>query len=386
MRLVFFGPAPPFRGGIVTYQAMLYRTLETRGHTIHWSSFREQYPGFLFPGTEQTGRTAEWLRRPNQPRFVPWSPLSWWQTADDIRAWAPEAVVVQYWLPFFAPGFWGVLSRVRRHTRVVAVLHNVEPHESYPLSRQLTRLALTQCHGFVANSDQVRRDLLELLPDLDATRIIAAPHPVYDFGAPGRPRKTRAQARVALGLPQDARLVLYFGFIKPYKGVVHLIDAAPLLRARYGGDGIRVLMVGDVYGETMPYRQRIAASGAADVLELIDRFVADDQVEDYFLACDLVVLPYISATQSGIVQIAYNYDRPVVTTAVGGLPEVVLDGRTGFVVPPRDPEALAAAIVRFFDENCAEVFAAGVAAEKTRYTWDNVANAVEMLARWDTRR
>jgi len=144
---------------------------------------------------------------------------------------------------------------------------------------------------------------------------------------------------------------------------------------------VRVLIVGDVYGETMPYHQRIAASGAADVIELIDRFVADDQVEDYFLACDLVVLPYVTATQSGIVQIAYNYDRPVVTTAVGGLPEVVIDGRTGFVVPPRDPEALAAAIVRFFDENRAEAFAAGVASEKARYSWDNVADAVEKLAR-----
>ena len=381
LRLVFLGPAPPFRGGIVTYQAMLYRTLEERGHTLHWSSFRQQYPPFLFPGTAQTGQTAEWLLRPNQPRFVPWSPASWLQTARDILGWSPDAVVVQYWLPFFAPGLWGVLRRVRQHARVVAVLHNVEPHESYPLSRQLTRLALRQCHGYIAQSDQVRRDLLALLPDLEPARIVTAPHPVYDFGAPGRPRKTRAQARTALGLPLDTRLVLYFGFIKPYKGVVHLIDAAPRLRARYGPAGVRVLMVGDVYGDTMTYRQRIAASGAADVLELIDRFVADDQVEDYFLACDLVVLPYVSATQSGIVQIAYNYDRPVVTTAVGGLPEVVLDGRTGFVVPPRDPEALADAIVRFFDENHAEAFAAGVAAEKARYNWDNVANAVERLAR-----
>lgn len=383
MRLVFLGPAPPFRGGIVTYQAMLYRTLEARGHTIHWSSFRQQYPRFLFPGTEQTGPTADWLLRPNTPRFVPWSPVSWWRTARDILAWQPDAVVVQFWLPFFAPGYWGVLRHVRKRTRVIAVLHNVEPHESYPLGSQLTSQALQQCHGFVAQSDQVRRDLLALLPGIAPARIATAPHPVYDFGAPGRPRKTRAQARAALGLPHDTRLVLYFGFIKPYKGVVHLIDAAPLLRARYGRDGVRVLIVGDVYGETMPYRQRIAASGAADVIELIDRFVADDQVEDYFLACDLVVLPYVSATQSGIVQIAYNYDRPVVTTDVGGLPEVVLDGKTGFVVPPRDPDALAGAVVRFFDENRAEAFAAGVAAEKARYSWDAVAAAIERLAGGD---
>ena len=225
------------------------------------------------------------------------------------------------------------------------------------MSRQLTRLALRQGHGFIAQSDQVRRDLFALLPDLDPARVVTAPHPVYDFGAPGRPRKTRAAGPRGARPAPDARLVLYFGFIKPYKGVVHLIDAAPLLRARYGADGVRVLIVGDVYGETSPTASASRRRAPPTCIELVDRFVADDQVEDYFLACDLVVLPYVSATQSGIVQIAYNYDRPVVTTDVGGLPEVVLDGRTGFLVPPRDPAALAAAIVRFFDEDRAEAFA-----------------------------
>lgn len=381
MKLAFLGPAPPLRGGIVTYFGLLARALAGRGHTVFWASFRRQYPGFLFPGSAQEGETAAWLDHPNRPRFVPWSPLSWWRTCRDLEREAPRAVVIKYWLPFFAPGFWAVTWLLRRRTgiRVVYLLDNVIAHEKYPLAGFLTRGALRQGHGFIAQSAQVRRDLESVLPGLDPRRVVEAPHPVYDFGVPGRARPTREEARARLDLPADARVVLFFGFIKAYKGVMHLIDAAPLLRERYGA-GVRVLVVGDVYGDRQPYLERIAASGANDIIRLVDGFVPDELVEGYFMAADLVVLPYVSATQSGIVQIAYNYDRPVVTTDVGGLPEVVLDGRTGFLVPPGDAPALAAAIARFFDEGHAAAFAAEVAREKRKYSWDRMVDAIEELA------
>ncbi len=381
MKLAFLGPAPPFRGGIVTYLGMLARALTGRGHEVFWASFKKQYPGFLFPGSEQEGETAPWLEHPDTPRFIPWSPVSWWKTSGDIERAAPRAVVIKFWIPFFAPGFYGVTRRLRRRTeiRIIYLLDNVIPHEKYPFGRFLTRLALRQGHGFIAQSDQVRQDLFTVLPDTDPGTVITTPHPVYDFGKPGRPRKTRTEARTALGLPTEGRLALFFGFIKPYKGVLHLIDAARALKERYG-DGIRVLIVGDIYGDKQPYLDRIAASPAVDIIQLVDGFVPDETVEDYFLAADLTVLPYDSATQSGIVQIAYNYDLPVVTTDVGGLPEVVLDGETGFVVPPGDPAALAAAIIRYFDEGLARDFAAGVAREKLKYSWDAMAEAVEKLA------
>jgi glycosyltransferase involved in cell wall biosynthesis len=381
MKIAFLGPAPPLRGGIVTYIALLVRVLEQRGHEIFWASFRKQYPRFLFPGTEQEGATAAWLQHPNLPRFVAWSPWSWWRTARDLQRAGPRAVVLKYWIPFFAPGFCAVtwLLRRRGEIRVIYILDNVIPHEKYPCGRLLTRLALRQGHGFVAQSEQVRRDLFSVLPGTDPATVITTPHPVYDFGVPGRPRKSQPEARAALGLPADARLVLYFGFIKPYKGVVHLIDAAPRLRERYG-DGLRILVVGDIYGERRPYFERVRERGVSDVLQILDGFVPDETVEDYFLACDLVVLPYVSATQSGIVQIAYNYSKPVVTTNVGGLPEVVRDGETGFVVPPEDPAALAAAVIRFFDEERGQAFAAAIAGERARYSWDRMAEAVEHLA------
>ncbi len=381
MKLAFLGPAPPFRGGIVTYYGLLARALKERGHEVFWASFNRQYPGFLFPGTTQKGETAPWLDHPNTPRFVPWSPWSWWRTARDIRAAGPRAVVIKYWLPFFAPGFWAVTALLRRwtDTRVIYLLDNVIPHEKYPLGMFLTRLALGNGHGFIAQSEQVRRDLFRTLPDTDPARVRTVPHPVYDFGRPGRPRKSRSEARAALGLAGEAHIVLFFGFIKPYKGVMHLIDAAGALRREFG-DRLQVLIVGDIYGEKQPYLDRIAASGGEDIIKLIDGFVPDETVEDYFLAADLAVLPYVSATQSGIVQIAYHYDLPVVTTRVGGLPEVVLDGRTGFLVPPGDAAALAAAVTRFFREHKAAEFAAAVAGEKHKYSWDAMTGAIEELA------
>ncbi len=381
MKLAFLGPAPPLRGGIVTYIALLHRVLTGRGHEVHWASFRKQYPGFLFPGSEQEGQCASWLDLPSTPNFVPWSPWSWWRTARDLEKQAPDAVIIKYWLPFFAPGFFGVTWLLRRRTRIriIYLLDNVIAHEKYPFANLLTRAALRQGHGFIAQSDQVHRDLFEVLPETDPAVVVDAPHPVYDFGEPGQPRISKLQARKELGLDPEQRIALFFGFVKPYKGVMHLIDAAGALQAEFGED-LKLLIVGDIYGEKQPYLDRILASGAPGTIELVDGFVPDETVEKYFLAADLAVLPYVSATQSGIVQIAYNYDLPVVTTDVGGLPEVVFDGRTGYIVPPGDSVALAAAITRYFREEKAAEFAAAVRAEKKKYSWDRMADAVEVLA------
>ena len=290
-------------------------------------------------------------------------------------------MIIKFWIPFFAPGFFGVTWLLRRRTdiRIIYLLDNVIPHEKYPLGLFLTRLALRQGHGYIAQSDQVRKDLFQVLPKPDSSVVVTAPHPVYDFGEPGKSRISKEQARRELDLPEGDRLVLFFGFIKPYKGVNVLIDAAGPLKQEFS-QGLRVLIVGDIYGQKQPYLDRIAASGGADIIQLIDGFVPDEIVEKYFLAADLAVLPYVSATQSGIVQIAYNYDLPVVTTDVGGLPEVVHDGHTGFIVPAENSRALAEAVTRFFREDCADDFSAAVRIEKKKYSWDRMAEAIEELA------
>lgn len=381
MRLALFGPSPPLRGGIVAAHANLHRTLAARGHEMHWTGFRRQYPDFLFPGSSQEGAVADWLRCDSDRVFVPWEPWSWSRTARNLLAFRPDAVLARWWIPFFAVGFWSVMRQVRRRTRVIWVLDNVVPHERYPLGAWLTRRALRQGHGYLVQSAQVKRDLEALLPEVDPAAVRLAHHPVYDYGVPGRTRPTMAEARRQLDLPPDARVLLFFGFIKPYKGLMHLIDAAPRLRERFGPDGVRILVVGDVYGDRRQYVQRIEASGAADIIRFHDRYVADEEVEPWFVASDLVVLPYVSATQSGIALLAWNYDKPVVTTAVGGLPELIRDGETGFLVPPGDSEALADACIRFFAEDRAEAMANAVREAKRPYTWEAQAEAIEDLVR-----
>jgi D-inositol-3-phosphate glycosyltransferase len=379
MRLALFGPAPPLRGGIVAAHANLFKTLAARGHALHWTGFKRQYPAFLFPGSSQEGPTAAWLDCPSSRVFVPWNPLSWRASARDLLAFEPDGVVARWWIPFFGPGFRDVARRVRKRTRLIWLLDNVVPHENYPLGMWLTRKALELGHAFVAQSEQVRRDLLKLLPQVNPDLVRLAPHPVYDYGDPDRPRPTRDEARRRLELPVSARIILFFGFIKPYKGLVHLIDAAPRLRERYGPDGVRIVIVGDVYGDRRPLLDRIAQGGARDIIRFCAEYVPDTEVESWFVASDLVALPYVSATQSGIVQIAWNYDKPVVTTRVGGLPEVVRDGVTGFLVPPGDAAALAEACIRFFDEDHADAMAAAVAIAKTAYSWQNQAAVIEDL-------
>lgn len=381
MRLALFGPSPPLRGGIVAAHANLHRTLSERGHDVRWTGFRRQYPDFMFPGSSQEGAVASWLQVASDRTFVPWEPWSWPRTARSLLAGRPDAVLARWWIPFFAVGFWSVMRQVRKQTRVIWVLDNVVPHESYPLGRWLTRRALGLGHGFLVQSEQVRQDLLALLPGIDPARVRLAHHPVYDYGAPGRPRPTMAEAREALDLPPAARVLLFFGFIKPYKGLHHLIDAAPILRERFGPDGVRILVVGDVYGDRQEYVDRIEASGAADIVRFHDRYVADEEVEPWFVASDLVVLPYLSATQSGIALLAWNYDKPVVTTDVGGLPELIRDGETGFLVPPGDARAIADACIRFFEEDRAEAMARAVAEAKRSYTWEAQAEAIEDLVR-----
>jgi glycosyltransferase involved in cell wall biosynthesis len=381
MKICILGPAPPFRGGIVTYLGMLARELKRKGNEVFWSSFRKQYPRFLFPGSDQLGEVAPWIRMENTPRFVPWSPVSWYRTYRDIKKENPRAVIMKYWLPFFALGYAAVAYFLNRYTdiKTIYILDNVVPHEKQPFSRILGKVALNQGYGFIAQSENVKSDLLSVLPNVNKDRIKLIPHPVYDFSEPGVERKSKIEARKSLGLPADIKVILFFGFIKPYKGVDYLIDACPILKARYGNE-IRVLIVGDVYGDSTPYYDRINNSGARDIISFDNDFIPDSKVEDYFIASDLLVLPYLSATQSGIIQIAYNYDLPVVTTKVGGLPEVVQDSVTGFLVPPEDTVQLAEAAIRFFDENFASRLAKGIAEEKHKYSWDNLASAILALA------
>ncbi len=375
MKVVYIGTAYPMRGGIAHFNAILARELGRR-HAVRFLSFTRQYPGLFFPGKTQMvvdREAAAAVRMAAEPVLDSINPLSWLRTARIAAREKPDLVLFKYWMPFFAPAF-GSISRwvKRRHpSRVVFVCDNIVPHEGRPFDRALTRYALAPVDGFVVMSESVRRDLLALAPN---ARVRLVHHPVYDvFGT----RVAKAEARERLGLSGAAPLILFFGYIRAYKGLDLLLRAVRAARERLP---VELLVAGEFYEGEARYRKLTAELGLAEAVHFHADYIPEERVALYFSAADAVVLPYRSATQSGIVPIAYHLDTPVICADVGGLGEVVPEGVTGFLVPPEDAKALADAIVRFYEENWEECLRAGVRKEKEKYGWAPLVSAIEELA------
>ena len=370
-RWTLVGPAWPFRGGIAHFQLATARALAAREHEVGAVTFRRQYPERLFPGTSQFDDGPPPPDQPPALRLLdPLDPRTWFRAARHVSGTGADVAVLMVWMPFFAPMLGVVARRLRTQgVRVLAVVHNAIPHERRPGDRALTRWMLGACDGLLAMSDAVADDLRQLAP---AVPLAVVPHPVYDvFGEP----VPRADARAALALPAGGPVFLFFGFIRRYKGLHVLLDAWPEVVRRV--PDAQLVVAGEFYADEDSLRQRAADLGGS--VRLDADYIPDDRVPLYFGAADAVVQPYLSATQSGVAQIAFHFGRPVVTTDVGGLAEIVPDGRAGLVVPPDDPAALAAALVRFVEEGLGPALEAGVAQERQRYTWDRLAQALEGL-------
>jgi glycosyltransferase involved in cell wall biosynthesis len=372
MKIVIVGTAYPLRGGISHYNALLYRELG-RAHEVQIITFSRQYPSLLFPGRTQQESEGELLRVPSEQLVDSVNPFNWYAVGENIRRRTPDLLIFKYWLPFFGPCFGTIARRAKRNgrTRVVYICDNVVPHERRPGDRLFTRYAFGPADAFIVQSDAVERDLLAFQPGAVYRKV---PHPVYDiFGR----TLDRQDARRELGIGAG-RVMLFFGYVRAYKGLDVLLDAMAEVRLRMD---VQLLVVGEFYDDEQKYREQIARLGLGDHVRVVADYVPNDRVGVYFSAADAVILPYLSATQSGIAQIAYNFDRPVIATRVGGLGEVVVDGKTGLLVPPADPHALAAAIIRFYEENRADAFTAAVREEKRKYTWEAMVHALEELGR-----
>ena len=372
MRLSVVGPFYPYRGGIAHFGAALVGELRARGHTVDPVTFARQYPDLLFPGTTQFETGAEGQPGEAEPILDTVGPRSWRRTAKAITEHRPDAALFQFWTPFLGPAYGSVARLLRREgIPSLAIVHNAIPHERRPGDRALARYFLNACAGHVVMSGSVRRDL--------GTLGIAAPvrevrHPVVAHFGDMLPR---AAARAALGLPADAPVLLFFGFVRRYKGLHVLLDALPAVLKRL--PEAKLVVAGEFYDDDAPYRAQSAALG--DAVRFDADYIPNERVGLYFSAADVVVQPYVTATQSGVAQIAFQFGRPVITTDVGGLAEAVPDGEAGLVVPPENPPALAAAIVRFFEEELAERLEVGVQRERATYSWEHVLNAVEDLAK-----
>ncbi len=369
MKIIIVGPAYPYRGGIAHYTGSLYKSFLNRGHEVKIFNFKRLYPKFLFPGKTQFETSSQTEEIASERIIDSINPINWLISGVKISKEKPDAVIFKYWLPFFAPcyGIISLVIKIFSNTKIIFICHNIIPHEKFPFGNVLTKFAFSFVDYFIVQSDVVEKDLLKIKPKAKYKKIF---HPTYEiFGE----AIDKNEARKILSLKPDERVLLFFGYIRPYKGLDLLLRSMKYVLSKFP---VKLLIIGEFYEDPKKYYKIIEEEGISDFVIFKSEYVPNEEVKIYFSASDLVVLPYISATQSGIVQLAYNFNKPVIVTNVGGLPEVVADGKTGFVVE-KSPEKLAEAIIKFFDENLGETFTKNINEVKKNFLWDNLVIAIE---------
>ncbi|NML38354.1 glycosyltransferase [Chitinophaga sp. G-6-1-13] len=370
-KILILGTAYPFRGGLAAYNERLAEELQLTDD-VEIFTFTVQYPGFLFPGKSQysTDPPPQHLKIKRLINSV--NPLNWLIVGRKIRKMKPDIIITKYWLPVMGPAL-GTLLRLgkRRNTKVIAVLDNVVPHEKRPGDVAFTKYFLKPVDAFIAMSQSVLDDLRVFEPTKKASLI---PHPIYDnYGTP----VSKAEARQRLQLQPGKRYILFFGFIRQYKGLDLLLKA--MADERMKKLDIHAIVAGEYYEDAAPYQQLLQELQLGDRVLMHTDFIPTEAVKNYFCAADLVVQPYKSATQSGISQIAYHFDKPMVVTRVGGLVEMVPDGVVGFQCDP-EPASIATAIEKYFTDNREADMTAALQQEKQQYSWSRLAREIHTLA------
>lgn len=372
-KIVLLSPAHPLRGGIAAFTERFAIELQQAGYEVIIYSFSLQYPSFLFPGTTQFSIDPAPIGLNIRTCVNSVNPFNWLKIGLELRRLRPDLIVPRYWLPFMGPCLGSILrlARGNGHTKVVAIADNVLPHEKRPGDRLFTRWFIGACDAFVVMSKSVLDDL-HIFTQKPAAVI---PHPVYDNYGEKSPREA---ALAQLGLPSDIHYLLFFGFIRDYKGLDLLLEAMADERIRRMN--LKLIVAGEYYGNREKYEAQIRSLGIENQLVMRTDYISNEAVRHYFGAADLVVQPYRSATQSGISQMAYHFEKPMVVTDVGGLAEIVPHGKAGYVVPV-EATAIADAIVDFFEKDRAEAFSTGVAEGKKRFSWAAMVEGVTALAK-----
>ncbi len=371
-KIVLIGSAHPLRGGLATFNERLIREYRNNGADAFIYTFSLQYPSLLFPGkTQMSSEPAP----ENLPIFVKVNsinPFNWIKIGLELRKLNPDLVIVKYWMPFMAPCFGTICRIIKRnkHSRIVTIIDNLIPHESRPGDRLLSQYWIGSVDGCIAMSKSVMEDLEKF--DAHKPKLYC-PHPLYDnFGDP----IPKQEALKRLNLDPGFRYVLFFGFIRDYKGLDLLLEAFSDDRLRQLK--IKLLVAGEFYCDPKPYHEIIANHRLEEQVIMSNDFIPDSRVLNYFCAADLVVQPYKSATQSGVTQIAYHFNKPMIITDVGGLAEFVPHEKVGYVVEPI-PHEISDAIVRFYQENRESEFSANAALEKQKYSWNKMTGAIDLL-------
>jgi len=359
MKIGFLGPAYPFRGGIAQFSTQLAQELK-RNNEIKFFSFKHQYPKILFPGKDQFSKSE----KPDFTiisKLTPYNPFTWFSTVKSINDWKPDILIISYWIPFFALSFGFILRHLNKKTKLYYIVHNIDFHEKWIFAKSFTKYAFKKADLLVTLSESVYKDACKLFPK---KKTVHGFHPVYncyDFE-----KYTKVSAKSELKLTEK-KVILFFGYIKPYKGLELLIRSFPSILEKL--PDAYLMIVGEVYGDDTVYSNLIKKLNIENNVTFLNRFVTNEEVELYYKAADVLALPYISATQSGVIQIAYDMKLGAVATPVGSLAELVLDNKTGIMAKDVSKEAFADAIVRYFELDQGELIR-NIKKENKKYNWE----------------
>lgn len=369
--IVIVGPANPYRGGIAAFNERLARQFITEGYEVTIYTFTLQYPSFLFPGKTQftTDPCPDGLNVRRRINSV--NPLNWISVGNEIRDLKADVVIFAYWMSFMAPCFGTIARKIKNnnHSRLIGLIHNMIPHEQKIIDRILPAYFVKVMDGFVALSESVVKDIEKF--DHKGKPKIASPHPIYDHYGELLPRK---EALAKLRLDTSYRYVLFFGFIRAYKGLDLLLEAMSDERIK----DVHLIVAGEFYEDSAKYMNIIKTHGLMDRVHLFSEYIPDTEVNRFFSACDIVVQPYKTATQSGVTQVAYHFEKPMIVTNVGGLSEIVPEGKVGYNVNP-EAKAIAEAILKFY-ESGADLHD-GIVEEKKKYSWSLLTDRLRELTK-----
>ncbi len=372
-KVIIIGTAHPFRGGLASFNQRIAKEFQEQGDEVEIFTFTLQYPSIVFPGKTQYSDGPAPTNLSIQRTFSSINPFTWIKTGRAIKALKPDIVLCRFWLPFMGPCFGTMLRIIKqnKHTKILSLIDNIIPHEQRIGDKQLAQYFVNQVDAFVVMSKSVQRDLQQFLKEQPVKYI---PHPVYDnYGDP----LEKPVARQWLNIPTAGEYILFFGFIRDYKGLDLLLRA--MADERIQQREIQLIVAGEYYGGKEKYETLIKELGIADRLILKTDFIPNEEVKYFFSAADLVVQPYKSATQSGISQLCYHFEKPMVVTNVGGLPEIVRHEQGGYVVPV-EVTAIADAILAFYEKGKEADFVSVVKEVKKEFAWDTMINGMKELA------
>jgi glycosyltransferase involved in cell wall biosynthesis len=370
-KVVIIGPAHPLRGGLASFNERLARQFKKEGNEVTIYTFSLQYPGFLFPGTTQYSSEPAPNDLNIKVAINSINPLNWIIAGKRLKREKPDVIVVRYWLPFMGPCLGTILRIAKRNssTKVVCIADNIRPHEKRPGDTTFTRYFIKPVDAFTTMSRKVMQDLRQFT-NKPAEQVV---HPLYDnFGEP----LSKKAAREQLGLSPNDKIILFFGFIRRYKGLDLLLEAMALPKMQQSG--IKLLIAGEFYEDRKFYDEIIVSRNLAPQLILKTGFIQDSEVRYYLSSADFVIQPYRSATQSGVTPLAYHFERPMLVTNVGGLPDLVPDGKVG-LVSDASPQSVADKILQLYQLGEAH-FLPHLREEKKKYSWSILTKAIIQLS------